>query len=354
MSGLGAGGGGSTTYAAKPEGADSVEVVNRPSDNSERSVSSSLMIVSTASTSKEFDHAVVSTPADYITVGSSFEIGLIGVGSAGNTAEIPAGATLRVADTAKGSVADNVFTALAVGRTEIELVLGDKVVGTKTVVIIKQPTALKFSEANLNAVYGEAKELPLTATYNNSPVTINPNDIKFSMSNGAAGVIDGFCFVGNENSGVRNVTVIASLAQNRAVTASMSLRLYKADESIFDFANADAGNTSLAWNRGLENTFTTDAKNYYTVDAEKAVYADYTFALDMKAIQAPVRLQPLMEYLNGFAESAGDNATPWDYLLWNGKLYKNVRCWINQDGNGYGLLESGNYTFGTDGKLISK
>ena len=56
-------GGGSTTFVAKEEGEDELSVVNRPSDGYARSVSSSLMVVSTAKPSNEFDHAIVS--ADY-------------------------------------------------------------------------------------------------------------------------------------------------------------------------------------------------------------------------------------------------------------------------------------------------
>ncbi len=308
-------GGGSSTYVAKQEGSDELTLTNSPSDRYERSVSNSLMIVSTASTSKEFHHAIVNTPTDYITIGSSFDISLIGVGEAGNTAEIPEGAYLQVSDTAKGSLDGNIFTALAVGKVEIQLVVNGNVVGTKSVNIIRRPTALGFSESNMNAIYGIAIELPLVATYNNSPVTVNSNDIVFEMSNGAAGVMNGFAFVGTESSGVRNVTIVAKVAGDTTITASMGLRLYSADESIFDFVGADAGNESLAWNRDVVNTFTIDNKTYFTIDPNKDVYADYVFALDMKAIQAPVRLQPLMEYLNGFAEGVGDNAGPWDYLL---------------------------------------
>ena len=53
-------GGGSTTFVAKQEGSNTLTVVNRPSDGYERSVSSSLMVVSTAPVSTEFDHAPVS------------------------------------------------------------------------------------------------------------------------------------------------------------------------------------------------------------------------------------------------------------------------------------------------------
>lgn len=54
-------GGGSTTFVAKQEGSNTLTVVNRPSDGYERSVSSSLMVVSTAPVSTEFDHALITS-----------------------------------------------------------------------------------------------------------------------------------------------------------------------------------------------------------------------------------------------------------------------------------------------------
>ena len=63
-------GGGSTTYVAKQEGDDKLSVVSKPSDGFERSVSTSLLIVSTAPSSTEFDHAVVDSDVKYLTVGS--------------------------------------------------------------------------------------------------------------------------------------------------------------------------------------------------------------------------------------------------------------------------------------------
>ena len=72
-------GGGSTTYAAKQEGENEISVVNRPSDGYERSVSSSLMVVSTAKSSTEFDHALVTTDTDYMTVGASMSVSALGV-----------------------------------------------------------------------------------------------------------------------------------------------------------------------------------------------------------------------------------------------------------------------------------
>ena len=97
-------GGGSSTYAAKEEGADEVTVVNRPSDGFERSVSSSILVVSTAATSDGFHHAVVASDYGYLTPGSSIAMRGIGVSETGNAAELPEGAFWRVSDEAIAAI----------------------------------------------------------------------------------------------------------------------------------------------------------------------------------------------------------------------------------------------------------
>ncbi len=308
-------GGGSATFDSKAEGSDTITLVNRPCDTVERGVSGSLMVVSTAHISKEFHHAVIETPTDYITIGASFDLSMIGVSSSGHQADIPEGVYFELSNPALGTISGNTFTATADGDVEIRIMKDGEVVGTKTVTVIKRPTALVFTESTLNMIYGVPEELPLVATYNNSPVTIRTDDIVFELNVPTAGTVDGFKFTGIEESGIRNVIVIAKVATDVNITASMNLRLYSSDESIFDFDNVTAGNETLAWNRDVVNTMTIDGKTYYVIDPNADLYADYVFALDMKAIKAPARLEPLMDYLNGFAGNVGENATPWDYLL---------------------------------------
>ncbi len=307
-------GGGSTTFAAKQEGEDEISVVNRPSDGYERNVSSSLLVVSTANVSTEFDHALLSTDTDYLTVNSTLEVGITGVSSTGNAADVPEGAYLRLSDDSIGTISGTTFTAKSRGTVDIELVVDDQVVGTKTLTVIRRPDALSFTQSPINATYGVATTLPLTATYNSNPVTISPKDITFTFSTSTAGTMDGFDFTGNEDSGVKKVTITAAVATNALVTAQIVVSLYSEDETIFDFDSAMNGDRSFAWNREVGNTITLDDENYYTIDVSKDTPAEYTFAIDIQALEAPESLAPLMEYLAGFSGTSG-NATPWDYML---------------------------------------
>ena len=173
-------GGGSSTFAGKAEGSDEIKVINRPSDGYERSVSSSLMVVSAAKPSNEFDHAVISADYDYLTVGSELEIQAAGVTVTGGATDLPENTSLQSTDESIGTISeDSVFTAKAPGDVQIRVISGDgEVLGSKTMHVV-DPTELHFSKESINAVYGEPVALPLEALYKGNPVKINPNDVTF-------------------------------------------------------------------------------------------------------------------------------------------------------------------------------
>ena len=195
-------GGGSTTFVAKQEGSNTLTVVNRPSDGYERSVSSSLMVVSTAPVSTEFDHALITSAYDYLTSGAAVRLIASGVSVSGSAAELPADITWKSADETIGTVSeDGVFTAVKKGSVEIQLLSGDTVIGSKTLTVV-EPNGLKFSKTSINAIYGDSVRLPLVATYNENPVAVCAGDITFELSNSAAGTVEaannGFAFTGSE------------------------------------------------------------------------------------------------------------------------------------------------------------
>ena len=173
-------GGGSATFAGRPEGSDEISVMNSPSDGYERSVSSSLVVVSTARLSNEFDHALVSSDYDYLTVGTDMSLTVTGVSATGGPVDIPEGATLRLQDDGVGTLSGNTFTASALGDARLQLVAadGNTVLGSKTLHVV-EPTDLRFGKPNVNAIYGQSTELPLEASYNGNPVKINDQDVTF-------------------------------------------------------------------------------------------------------------------------------------------------------------------------------
>ena len=310
-------GGGSTTFAAKQEGSDEVSVVSRPSDGYQRSISTSLMFVSTANTSTEFDHAVLSPATDYLTVGSSVQISATGVSASGGAAEIPEGAVWELDpnveyNLTRGTLsADGVYTASTYGVATINLVLDGTVIGTTTVECVV-PDNVGFTKKNMDVVYGERVTMPVVAYYGGNVVTMNTNDVTFSLSKKDAGTFDGFTFIADESVGAKNVTVTCALATNASIKASISLALYKQGEAAFDFDQATGGDRELAWDRKVSNSTTFDEITYDIVDADQDMVTSYIFAIDMAEIPIPEQLSELTYMLPG-SDVAG--ASAWTFLM---------------------------------------
>ena len=307
-------GGGSTTYVAKEEGSDVMAVINRPSDGYERSVSSSLIVVSTAFVSNEFDHAVIKSEADYLTIDTQMRFTAVGVSVSGNSAEIPANAEWQLSNPYIGQIdADGIFTAWDYGDAEVQLVADGTVLGSKDVHVVAADT-ISFAKKSLIAIYDTPLALPVLATYDGNQVKLNENDVDFTLTVSNAGSFDGFNFTANGQSGIRTVTIIAELVDNPmgAESASIDVMIYSQDEAIFNFDTAMGGNALLSWNRTVSNSTTTDNIYYHVVDPEQPMVAEYTLGLDMREMEVPAKLKDIINLLPG-----GDNvdATPWTFLL---------------------------------------
>ncbi|MBR4056838.1 MAG: phosphodiester glycosidase family protein [Oscillospiraceae bacterium] len=306
-------GGGSSTYVAREPGATELSVVSKPSDGISRSVSTSLMMVSTAPSSTAFDHAVVESDYTYFTENSTGAFAATAVSATGNVVDMPEGAAWAVSDEMIGSVdADGIFTAKAKGSVYVQLKIDGNVVGSKQVHVV-DPDNVYFEKAALNAIYGEPKDLPVKAVYEGKAVAINEADVTLSVANETYGTIDGFTFTGNEASGVKKIKVTAELTSNPEVTATITLTMFTKDEASFDFENVTGGDHQLSWLREVSNAQETSPNVYYSVDREKAMETTYTFAMDMSAIEIPKQLADLTYMLPG-ADVEGNNSA-WSFLM---------------------------------------
>ena len=302
-------GGGSTTFVAKPEGGDSLEVINRPSDGYQRSVSTSLLAVSTAVTSNEFAYATIRSEYDYLTVGTGMELSAVGVSLSGNAAEIPEDATWAVSNNTIGTIADGVFTATALGDVEVRLMVGEEVVGSKMLHVVI-PDKLFMEQTSMNVIYDVPAQMPLKASYNDNLVKFNDNDIITMLQFSNAGSTDGLTFIVEEGSGYRTLLAGAALVTDMSVRAMLTLNCYRADEAIFDFDNATSGNEKFAWSRKVTNSIAQDGQVYQILDTEEDMEVSYIFALDMQAIEVPEKLKDLTGRLPGEG-----SRTAWEYLL---------------------------------------
>lgn len=304
-------GGGSSTFAAKQEGADEVTVVNRPSDGYERSVSSSLVVVSTAEPSNKFDHVLVESETDYLTVGSSVSLNLNGVSTTGNSAEVPEDATYQISDESIGYIENGRFYANSEGDVEITVVSNGENIGSKVLHVVK-PDRIYFTKSSMDVIYGKTITLPICASYNGNEVTINSGDIFFQLSNNNAGKFNGFDFTAAEDTGINNITIMALLNVDFGIKAQIAISIYDENAAIFDFENAMAGDRMLAWNRYVSNSTTNNNKVYYIEKEGEPMTAEYTFGIDMRSIPIPSQLTDLL-YMVAGGDIEGISA--WNFLL---------------------------------------
>ncbi|MBE7056232.1 MAG: hypothetical protein E7388_02165 [Ruminococcaceae bacterium] len=236
-------GGGSTTFAARQEGEDNVTIVNRPSDGSERSISSGLIIASLAAPSDVFERASLSVESDYVTPGSVVTVSAKGVSPAGTAADIPENAGWQLEDSSMGTIENGVFTSNGTaGDAVVQMVVDNKVVGEATIHVVV-PDSIQFDSEKITVPYGKTVTLGITAKYGLNEVVIKPSDITFTVSNTAAGTINGFDFTGcEENEAVTSTTVKAVLNFNEELYAETEITLGKGSEVVYDFEDGkDAG-----------------------------------------------------------------------------------------------------------------
>lgn len=176
-------GGGSTTYSSKYEGSDEFLTRNNPSDGAERKISSSLLIVSTAKPTGQFDHASLA-PNDLVyTPGSSVEFTATGVDSAGGEATIPSGVAWTLQDSSYGTIDSNgKFTSNGkTGEVKVNLMSEGKVVGT-TSITIAAPDEISFSSEEVSLGFDKQSDLGLIVKSKGRDVIYKDGDFNWTLS----------------------------------------------------------------------------------------------------------------------------------------------------------------------------
>ena len=249
--------GGSATYVTKPQGSDSYVVTNKPSDGSERPVSTGLIIYSTAKGSGMFDSAVLTAENDYVTPYSEVAINAVGSDDVGGAAEIPAEAEWYV-DEKYGTIEAGIFKSNGtVGAAKIQLIYKGEVTGETTVNVVIPDIA--FESAEMVVPYGKTFELIVTATTNNgvNPVAFNDSDIIFKLSDAKMGSINGKYYTTcAESSGVTGGTITAVCVYDNLKTASATITFGKASTILYDFEDGSLD----GWN--IISGYTTNSSSH--------------------------------------------------------------------------------------------
>ena len=241
-------GGGSSTYASKYEGSSEFACRNYPSDGSERYVSSSILIVSTAKPTGQFDHASLSPNNLVYTPKSTVKFEAKGVDSAGGEAPLPSDATWKLADSKYGTIDSNgEFTSNGTaGEVKVNLMSEGKIVGT-TSIVIAIPDSITFANDEVSLGFSKSTDLAINVKYKGRDVIYKDGDFKWTLSDEKLGSFEGNIFTSSDSETI-NGTATATCVYDESVQGTVNLVIGKLPSVVLDFEDKtdEEGNTIKA------------------------------------------------------------------------------------------------------------
>lgn len=181
-------GGGSSTFATQREGESEnntsagLTLRCRPSDGYERKVSNTIMVLSKAQPTGQFDHAVLTPNAEVYTPGSTVQFSAAGVDAAGSSADVPEDAAWTVLS-GNGSIdAKGLYTAAdTCGEVTVGLKSGGKIVG-QTSIQVQWPDKLGFTNSSVSIDFGETSDLTFKPTWQGREVKYKDGDFAWTLA----------------------------------------------------------------------------------------------------------------------------------------------------------------------------
>lgn len=180
-------GGGSSTFATQREGEPENETTAgltlrcRPSDGYERKVSNTIMVLSKAKPTGEFDHAVLTPNNEVYTPGSAVQFSAAGVDAAGSSADVPEDAVWTVLSGGGRIDADGAYTATDdCGEVTVGLQVNGETVG-QTAIQIRWPDKLDFTNSSVSIDFGETSDLTFKPTWQGREVNYKDGDFEWSI-----------------------------------------------------------------------------------------------------------------------------------------------------------------------------
>lgn len=264
-------GGGSATYASKREGTSDLTIRNRPSDGVERTVSSALLLVSTAEQDGVFDHASLSPNNTVYTPNSQIRFSAIGVDKNGGHAELPDNVSWSVTDSKCGTIdANGLFTSAKNYKGEVtaQLLVDGKSAG-RTTVTIADITALSFSSPEASMDFGATSDLGLTAKSNGLDIIYKNGDFNWTITSKTEGVadadvghMDGNTFVSGNGTQTMNAAVKVQYAYDKSLSAEINVEIGKLPVTLLDFEpDAEGNRQQCAHYHWILDTFANNGTN---------------------------------------------------------------------------------------------
>ena len=180
-------GGGSSTFATQREGESENDTTAgltlrcRPSDGYERKVSNTIMVLSTAKPTGQFDHAVVTPNDEVYTPGSTVQFTATGVDVSGGKVDIPTGASWAVISGGGSINTNGLYTATdTTGVVTVGLNIDGKTVG-KTSIQVQWPDKLGFTNNSVSIDFGKSSDMTFKPTWQGRAVHYKDGDFVWTL-----------------------------------------------------------------------------------------------------------------------------------------------------------------------------
>lgn len=328
-------GGGSATYGSKAEGSDDFAIVNKPSDGSERSISSGFLVVSTEAVSNSFDHVSMSVADEYVTSGTSTEINVSGVSASGNAADIPEDITYSAEH---GTVQDGIYTAgNETGTDTITAYYNGQAVGSVSVNVVI-PDKIAFSGDTITVPFGKTVDLELKATYGVNNVKIKDSDIDFSLAESAIGTISGMQFTAGD--GTVTESMVTATIVGTDISDSAKIVLGKGSEVAVDFEDGTTNGFGLTYKN--YNYYLPNSKvSVATAENGKVHNGKYSLALNIdysNSLESGYQMIALYQNGKDYVGLGAKSVGMWMYIpdeyvgLW-GRWVISPISGVSDDGN---------------------
>lgn len=178
-------GSGSSSHASVRAGDAEIIMRNEPSDGSPRHVSSSLLLVTTATPTGVFDRAVISPVNEVYTPGSEVQFSFVAVDSSNTPVEEVPALTWRVQAGCAGTIDANTGRFLAdgdqTGDVTVELIDETGQVRGESTILVQNPDKIYFETDPVSIGFGDTSDLGLAVRYENREVHYKDGDFNWEI-----------------------------------------------------------------------------------------------------------------------------------------------------------------------------
>ena len=234
-------GGGSSTFISKRVGEENFEMRSVPCDGSQRPTAHGIFIASNVAPTGELDVVNVESDYDIFAPKTQYTFGAEAIDTHGYAMDMPADATWALSDASFGTIEGGEFVSNGKqGIVDVQVISGGKVVGTKTITVA-DPAVFKLSATSTTIPYSTADKvrtisLPIVAMTGEANVYVDTNAVSVSLSNAAAGTLDGFKFTATDDTTIAGVNVTIAYGET---ILTYAIEFGKGSEIIWDFENGD-------------------------------------------------------------------------------------------------------------------